>query len=433
MRIATAIRSIVLAATIGSVPAASFAGVFVSVSIGAPPVLPVYAQPICPAAGYIWTPGYWAYDEDDGYYWVPGAWVLAPYTGALWTPGYWGWGDEGYLWHAGYWGPHIGFYGGVNYGFGYFGHGFEGGYWDHDRYYYNRSVTNVNVVNITNVYNKTVINNYGGDRTSFSGGQGGVQARPTPQEMAFMNEHHAAPLAAQQQNEMRAAQNRMQFANVNHGRPQNLARPEPVTFDRNLPVTRMPASGPMQTRGPVSTATSPRTATMNNNAGRMPEPNRPVAQPMSPGRPVQPMQPTMANRQPYPTPQQGNTYGQRPSPYQGGVQGGAPVMQPQRPAPAAGPVYRPGMSQEPQPQYRQQPQPQYRPEPQPQYRQQPQPQYRPEPQPQYRPAPQPQPQYRPEPQPQYRPAPQQSRPEPQGPRGGGPMMPHDGGGHGHGR
>ena len=42
----------------------------VAVSFG-PPELPVYEQPICPAEGYIWTPGYWAWDGDD-YYWVPG-------------------------------------------------------------------------------------------------------------------------------------------------------------------------------------------------------------------------------------------------------------------------------------------------------------------------------------------------------------------------
>ena len=54
---------------------ASFAQVGVSVRI-APPELPVYEQPICPGDGYIWTPGYWAWDGD--YYWVPGTWVMAP-------------------------------------------------------------------------------------------------------------------------------------------------------------------------------------------------------------------------------------------------------------------------------------------------------------------------------------------------------------------
>ena len=41
-----------------------------------------------------------------------------------------GYGDSGggaFFWHEGYWGPHVGFYGGINYGFGYWGHGYEGG------------------------------------------------------------------------------------------------------------------------------------------------------------------------------------------------------------------------------------------------------------------------------------------------------------------
>ncbi len=44
-----------------SVPALSSAGVFLSVHI-APPALEVYAQPMCPTDGYIWTPGYWPKD-----------------------------------------------------------------------------------------------------------------------------------------------------------------------------------------------------------------------------------------------------------------------------------------------------------------------------------------------------------------------------------
>jgi len=82
----------------------------VSVRIGPPP-LPVYAQPVCPGPGYLWTPGYWAYDPADGYFWVPGTWVVAPTIGFLWTPGYWGWSGAAFFWHAGYWGPHVGFYG----------------------------------------------------------------------------------------------------------------------------------------------------------------------------------------------------------------------------------------------------------------------------------------------------------------------------------
>src|SRR5579863_3333704 len=133
-----AIRSLLLSLFMLAMSAASFGQVGVSITI-APPVLPVYEQPACPGDGYIWTPGYWAWDDADGdYYWVPGTWVEAPEVGFLWTPGYWGWGNGFYLFHAGYWGPHIGFYGGINYGFGYFGHGFVGGRWDGGHFFYNR-------------------------------------------------------------------------------------------------------------------------------------------------------------------------------------------------------------------------------------------------------------------------------------------------------
>src|ERR1700745_2074836 len=121
-------RLLILAALLVLVPAAVFAQIGVSITI-APPALPVYTQPVIPGPGYLWTPGYWAWGP-EGYYWVPGTWVLPPAIGLLWTPGYWGWLDGRYFWHAGYWGPHIGFYGGVNYGFGYFGTGFVGGRWD---------------------------------------------------------------------------------------------------------------------------------------------------------------------------------------------------------------------------------------------------------------------------------------------------------------
>src|SRR5277367_3705680 len=67
-----------------------------------PPPLPVYEQPVIPADGYLWTPGYWSWG-DDGYYWVPGTWVEPPEVGLLWTPGYWGWNGGRYLFNAGYW------------------------------------------------------------------------------------------------------------------------------------------------------------------------------------------------------------------------------------------------------------------------------------------------------------------------------------------
>ena len=143
----------------------------ISVRIG-PPALPVYAQPLCPGPGYFWTPGYWAWDDDDGYYWVPGTWVLAP-VGMLWTPGYWGWNDGLYAWNGGYWGPHIGFYGGINYGFGYTGVGFFGGEWRGDTFFYNRSVTNVNVTSgFQNGWAQLTFNGVGSSTNGMAGGTG---------------------------------------------------------------------------------------------------------------------------------------------------------------------------------------------------------------------------------------------------------------------
>src|SRR5215831_9966527 len=146
-----------VALVILAMPVASQAQVAVGISIRVgPPPLPVYVQPPVPVAGYIWTPGYWAWGP-DGYFWVPGTWVLPPQVGLLWTPGYWGWREGLYVWNAGYWGPHIGFYGGINYGFGYTGAGYAGGRWNGGVFVYNSTVNNFGGVHIANVYRETVV------------------------------------------------------------------------------------------------------------------------------------------------------------------------------------------------------------------------------------------------------------------------------------
>ena len=207
--------------------APSFAGVSVSVTI-APPVLPVYEQPPCPGDGYIWTPGYWAYGP-EGYYWVPGTWVIPPTVGLLWTPGYWGWGSGVYVWHAGYWGQHIGFYGGVNYGFGYFGNGYDGGYWRDRHFYYNRTVNNVTITNV-HVYNKTVINNVTVNRISYNGGRGGINAHPTHEQEMWDREHHSEATNLQRDHERDASRSRGFLAAENHGRPPIAATSRPREF-----------------------------------------------------------------------------------------------------------------------------------------------------------------------------------------------------------
>ena len=213
-------------------PVMSTAQVGINISVNlAPPELPIYEQPPIPDEGYLWTPGFWAWSDDEqGYYWVPGTWVLAPQPGFLWTPGYWGRRGDAFFWNEGYWGPEIGFYGGVNYGYGYGGRGFEGGYWRGEHFYYNRSVVNVGTTNITNVYNKTVVNNVTFTRASYNGGDGGVQIQPTPGELAGAHVRHLAPTAAQQQQVQGARSNPALRASANHGNPPIAATATPGVF-----------------------------------------------------------------------------------------------------------------------------------------------------------------------------------------------------------
>ena len=254
-----------------AMPSPQFAQFAISITI-APPMLPVYEQPVIPGPGYLWTPGYWAWSPDEGgYYWVPGTWVLAPEVGVLWTPGYWGWGGNAFIWNPGYWGPHIGFYGGVNYGYGYTGSGYEGGYWNNRAFFYNRSVNNItNVTNITNVYTKTVVNNVTINNVSYNGGNGGITAQPTAAQRAAASERHIPPTAEQTQQERAASTNRALLASVNHGKPPIAATSKPGVFS-GRGVVAAKAAAPYHPAAPVAA---------NRTAPRSPNPagdgNRPV-------------------------------------------------------------------------------------------------------------------------------------------------------------
>jgi hypothetical protein len=244
MRIPSIREALSFAAVVLAMSSAAFGQLRISVTFGPPP-LPVYEQPLCPGDGYLWTPGYWAWsDDDDDYYWVPGTWILAPEVGYLWTPPYWAWSDGAFVFYDGYWGPHIGFYGGINYGFGYFGDGFEGGRWDHDHFFYNRAVTNVNVTNIHNVYNTTVVNHYTTvNRVSYNGGNGGVSARPTPEQEAAVHERHLPPPAPQVQHVQAARGNPELRASANHGKPLVAATARPGAFSGREAIPARAAGG----------------------------------------------------------------------------------------------------------------------------------------------------------------------------------------------
>jgi len=176
-------------------------------------------------------------------------------VGALWTPGYWGYVGNVYRFHHGYWGRHIGFYGGIDYGFGYIGVGYEGGYWNGNHFYYNSAVTRVNVNVVRNVY----VHNVAGDRgqrVSFDGGRGGLQARPRPAELAAIHEQRYAPTQSQVQVQQQSSQNRQQFYSANHGRPAETVAARPVVSDHRMPA-EMPRAAAMAARPGAGAAGQP--------------------------------------------------------------------------------------------------------------------------------------------------------------------------------
>ena len=227
---------------------------------------PCTAQPLCPGPGYIWTPGYWAWGP-AGYYWVPGTWVLPPRVGFLWTPGYWGFsaglytgtrdtGDRGSASTAALTTasatPAVGYY---------------GGYWRGRDFYYNRAVNNVNITNVHNVYNRTVINNVNVNRVSYNGGPAGIQARPTSQQFSAERESHFGATSEQMRNEQVARSDRAQFASVNHGQPAVGATARPGDFNArdaaraSQPTMNRPATkrecGKQRSSGAASAAEQP--------------------------------------------------------------------------------------------------------------------------------------------------------------------------------
>jgi hypothetical protein len=280
-------------------PTTSAAQVFVGISATiAPPALPVYDQPPCPGPGYIWTPGYWAWDPTVGYYWVPGTWVLAPYPDELWTPGYWGWNNGFYVWNQGYWGPEVGFYGGINYGCGYTGYGYEGGYWRNREFYYNRSVNNVSGSNIATVYSRPVGRAIA-SRVSFNGGRGGITLRPTSAQMVASRQPHSPPSNLQRQHEQSARSDPRFSANLNHGRPPVAATQKPGVFSGHgvVPASRAGAPFKVQPKHPALAPTRPnqKPSGIERHAPlTMPERSIPAARPAHPVSP-----PNETRRPPY--------------------------------------------------------------------------------------------------------------------------------------
>jgi hypothetical protein len=202
----------------------------------APPPIPDYDQPPIPGRGYQWTPGYWDWsDGDDDYYWVPGTWVEPPRSGLYWTPGYWRYYDGDYLFSDGYWGPNVGFYGGVDYGYGYGGDGYAGGRWQGDQFYYNSQVNNFGGRPVGPVYSQNVP--MSGGRASYNGGPGGLRTAPSQPQIQAAQARRLAPTATQTQ-VVRAAQAEPRLmASANHGSPPIAATSRPADFHAMTGVT----------------------------------------------------------------------------------------------------------------------------------------------------------------------------------------------------
>jgi len=208
----------------------------------APPPLLNYEQAPLPEDGYLWTPGYWGWGG-AGYYWVPGAWVWPPRVGVLWTPGYWAFAGAVYVFHVGYWGPHIGYYGGINYGYGYVGSGFAGGRWVGNSFAYNRAVSNVNASVVHNTYTEAVVNHAAVNKVSYNGGPGGTSAIPTAEERGAAAEPHMPATPRQRQIVQQSAGNPALMARAFVDHPVVVATKRPAVVSAPAVVgARKPAA-----------------------------------------------------------------------------------------------------------------------------------------------------------------------------------------------
>jgi len=193
-------------------------------STAAPPPLPEEEQPSLSEDGALWTPGYW-YWRDQAYVWIGGAWARPPRVGVLWTPAYWGTAGTVFVFHPGHWGPTVGFYGGVNYGYGYFGSGYTGGHWIGNSFAYNSAVNHVNAAVAHHLYAQSAP---------------GQVSRGTLSYSAVPRNGDSAHTVPQPRSMARAAN-----ATVTSNAPDRTAEtaPGPARVARSTPVAKIPGAG----------------------------------------------------------------------------------------------------------------------------------------------------------------------------------------------
>ena len=101
---------------------------------------------------------------------------------------------------------------------------------------------NINVTEIHNVYNTTVIDR-NENHVSFNGGNGGINERPRPEEEAAAHDRHIPPVAEQTQHIQAARGNPQLRASANMGRPPVAATAKPGEFNGRGVVLAREAGG----------------------------------------------------------------------------------------------------------------------------------------------------------------------------------------------
>jgi hypothetical protein len=146
----------------------------------------------------------------------------------------------------------VGYYGGVNYGFGYMGIGFAGGMWRGGVFAYNTAVMHVGIGGgwAHNTYEDRAIVDRNtvarGSRVAFSGGPGGINHPATAEERVAERDQHVGATSFQSQHLATARADHTSYAKANGGRPQNLAASRPLAAESHpAPATRgTPGVGP---------------------------------------------------------------------------------------------------------------------------------------------------------------------------------------------
>ena len=134
-------------------------------------------------------------------------------------------------------GPHVGYYGGVNYGFGYGGIGFAGGEWRGGTFAYNTAVMHVNenVIHTTyvdrTIVERDIVANPGMWPTTAV--RGGIQHQPTTEERVAEHEKHRLRPASRRNTGPRPKPTRLPMPRPMAGTRRPLAVAKPLNEEKH--------------------------------------------------------------------------------------------------------------------------------------------------------------------------------------------------------